>query len=56
VLIFEGKCSYFRVKPAHLVRHLPLTSQRGLRPGVRKFQKTTGWPYSPGTRLAGPWR
>jgi hypothetical protein len=24
VLIFEGKCSYFRVKPARLVGHLPV--------------------------------
>jgi hypothetical protein len=23
VLIFKGKCSYFRVKPAHLAGHLP---------------------------------
>jgi len=26
-LIFEGKCSYLRAKPAHMVGHLPTTAQ-----------------------------
>jgi hypothetical protein len=28
MLIFEAKCSYLRVKPAHLVGHLPNSGRR----------------------------